>query len=233
MLFAVLACLHNTTRADDSRQTSQHLNVQVNVGTDYLLSLPGDYAKQKSWPLVLFLHGAGERGHNLELLRKHGPPKLISEGTDFPFIVVSPQCPKNVWWAPIELTALLDDVISKHKVNENRICVTGLSMGGFGTWRLAAFTPQRFAAIAAFCGGGEPYWARRIAHLPTWAFHGAKDTGVPLERSQEMVDAVTEKRGKPRLTVYPEAGHDSWTEPYNNPQFFEWLWAQKRNVAAE
>ena len=161
-------------------------------------------------------------------MKKHGPPKLISDGKDFPFIVVSPQCPKDVWWEPIELTALLDHMIKTHKIDEDRIYVTGLSMGGFGTWRLAAFIPDRFAAIAPICGGGEPYWARRFAHLPTWAFHGAKDEAVPLERSQEMIDAMKAKGGEPKLTVYPEAGHDSWTETYNNPVFYEWLLAQKR-----
>ncbi|MCP4782386.1 MAG: prolyl oligopeptidase family serine peptidase [Fuerstiella sp.] len=233
LLAVCAACQQSTALTDDSGQTSQRLNVQVKVQMDYLLALPNDYARRESWPLVLFLHGAGERGDDLELVRKHGPPKLIGEGKDFPFIVVSPQCPKDVWWEPIELTALLDDVISKHKVDEDRVYVTGLSMGGFGTWRLAAFTPQRFAAIAPICGGGEAYWARRFPHLATWAFHGAKDTAVPLERSQEMVDALTEKGGQPRLTVYPEAGHDSWTATYSNSEFYEWLLAQKREVNVE
>ncbi len=106
-------------------------------------------------------------------------------------------------------------------------------MGGFGTWRLAAFTPDRFAAIAPICGGGEPYWARRFSRLPTWVFHGAKDQGVPLERSQEMIDAMIEKGGEPKLTVYPEAGHDSWTETYNNPEFSKWLLEQKRSPAEQ
>jgi predicted peptidase len=219
--------------ADDSSQTSQRLDTTVKVEMDYLLSLPKGYDKQDSWPLVLFLHGAGERGDDLELVKKHGPPKLIGEGKDFPFIVVSPQCPKDVWWEPIELSALLDQVIKTHKVDQDRIYVTGLSMGGFGTWRLAAFTPDRFAAIAPICGGGEKYWARRFPQLPTWAFHGAKDKGVPLERSQEMVDAMKEKGGVPKLTVYPEAEHDSWTETYNNPAFYEWLLAQKRKSSTE
>jgi predicted peptidase len=219
--------------ADDSSQTSQRLDTTVKVEMDYLLSLPKGYDKQDSWPLVLFLHGAGERGDDLELVKKHGPPKLIGEGKDFPFIVVSPQCPKDVWWEPIELSALLDQVIKTHKVDQDRIYVTGLSMGGFGTWRLAAFTPDRFAAIAPICGGGEKYWARRFPQLPTWAFHGAKDKGVPLERSQEMVDAMKEKGGAPKLTVYPEAEHDSWTETYNNPAFYEWLLAQKRKSSTE
>lgn len=226
--FSVTAVVPAMALADDATQTSQHLDVSVKVEMNYLLALPKDYDKQDTWPLVLFLHGAGERGDNLDLVKKHGPPKLIGEGKDFPFIVVSPQCPKDVWWEPTELTALLDQIVKTHKVDEDRIYVTGLSMGGFGTWRLAAYTPDRFAAIAPICGGGEKYWARRFSHLPTWAFHGAKDQGVPLERSQEMIDAMKEKGGKPKLTIYPEAEHDSWTETYNNPEFYEWLLKQKR-----
>jgi predicted peptidase len=211
-------------------QKSARLDTQVKVQMDYLLYLPKNYDKQESWPLVLFLHGAGERGDDLELVKVHGPPKLIAEGKDFPFIVVSPQCPKERWWEPIELTALLDQIVKTHKVDEDRICVTGLSMGGFGSWRLAAYTPHRFAAIAPICGGGETYWTRRFPHLPVWVFHGAKDTGVPLERSQEMVDALKKAGGEPKLTVYPEAGHDSWTETYNNPKFYEWLMEQERST---
>ena len=162
-------------------------------------------------------------------MKVHGPPKLIAEGKDFPFIVVSPQCPKERWWEPIELTALIDHIVEIHKVDEDRIYVTGLSMGGFGSWRLAAYTPKRFAAIAPICGGGETYWTRRFPHLPVWVFHGAKDRGVPLERSQEMVDALKKAGGEPKLTVYPDAGHDSWTETYNNPKLYEWLLAQERS----
>ncbi|MCP4512810.1 MAG: phospholipase [Fuerstiella sp.] len=229
VLLAVATYLQKTNYAGEVEQTAQRLDVNVGVQLNYLLALPKDYTQQKSWPLVLFLHGAGERGDELKLVKKHGPPKLIDNGKAFPFIVVSPQCPKDVWWEPIELTALLDEIIKNNNIDEDRIYLTGLSMGGFGTWRLAAHSPDRFAAIAPICGGGEPYWARRFPHLPTWAFHGAKDRVVPLERSQEMIDAVKKNGGLPKLTVYPEAGHDSWTETYNNPQLYEWLLAQKRD----
>jgi predicted peptidase len=138
-------------------QQSAQLNTQIKVEMGYLLYLPKNYDTKESWPLVLFLHGAGERGDDLELVKKHGPPKLISEGKEFPFIVVSPQCPKDRWWEPIELIALLDDLQSKLKVDEDRIYLTGLSMGGFGTWRLAAFAPDRLATIAPICGGGETH----------------------------------------------------------------------------
>ena len=209
-------------------QITAQLNTQVKVQMGYLLYLPKDYDKQASWPLMLFLHGAGERGSDLEVVKKHGPPKLIDAGKDFPFIVVSPQCPKDMWWEPIELVALIDDISSKYKVDPDRIYVTGLSMGGFGSWRLAAYAPERLAAIAPICGGGETYWTKQFVHLPVWAFHGAKDTGVPLERSQAMVDLLKKNGGDPKLTVYPEAGHDSWTATYDNPEFYEWLLKQKR-----
>jgi len=209
-------------------QQTARLDSQVKVQLDYLLYLPRDYAKQESWPVLLFLHGSGERGNDLELVKVHGPPKLIAAGKDFPFIVVSPQCPKHQWWEPIELVALLDEIERNYKVDADRICVTGLSMGGFGTWRLAAYAPHRLAAIAPICGGGEKYWTKEFAHLPTWAFHGAKDEGVPPERSTAMIDELTKEGGKPKLTIYPDAGHDSWTETYNNPDLYAWLLAQKR-----
>jgi len=213
---------------EPGQQKPSRLNAKVTVQMDYLLYLPEDYDKQDKWPLLLFLHGAGERGNNLDLVKKHGPPKLVENGKEFPFIVVSPQCPKNRWWQPTELIALLEAISNQYNVDADRLYVTGLSMGGFGTWRLAAYAPHRFAAIAPICGGGEKYWARRFAHLPVWAFHGAKDNAVPVERSKAMVQALKRSGGDPKLTIYPDAGHDAWTETYNNPEFYKWLLQQKR-----
>jgi len=229
LVLSTIAVTTDTAIADPPAggQQSAKLDTHVRVQMDYLLYLPKDYAKRESWPLVLFLHGSGERGDNLDLVKVHGPPKLIDAGKDFPCIVVSPQCPKDRRWEPIELVALLNDLGKKYKVDDRRVSVTGLSMGGFGAWELAAYAPHRLAAIAPICGGGEKYWAKQFAHLPVWAFHGAKDTGVPLERSQIMVDALRKNGGEPKLTIYPEAGHDSWTETYDNPEFYKWLLAQK------
>lgn len=233
ILFVALITWANAAirlHAEDNpgEQTSAQLNARVQVRLGYLLYLPRDYDKEKSWPLMLFLHGAGERGDDLELVKKHGPPKLIAAGKDFPFIVVSPQCPKGRWWEPMELVALLDEISGKYKVDPDRIYVTGLSMGGFGSWRLAAYAPERLAAIAPICGGGETYWTKEFAHLPVWAFHGAKDAGVPLERSQAMVDALKKSGGEPKFTIYPDAGHDSWTAAYDDPELYKWLLAQNR-----
>lgn len=206
------------------------LDRTIQVKLKYLLCLPKDYASQPAWPLLLFLHGAGERGTNLEAVKKHGPPKLIAAGQAFPFIVVAPQCPNDRWWEPVTLSALLDEIVEKYRVDRDRIYVTGLSMGGFGTWSLAASTPNRFAAIAPVCGGGEPYWARTLTHLPTWIFHGGKDGVVPLQRSEQMQQAMKKQGADVKLTVYPEAGHDSWTATYANPEFYDWLLTHRRGA---
>lgn len=224
----LLAVTSNSNVAISGEQKPAKLDTQVRVQLSYLLYLPEDYEKKDSWPLLLFLHGAGERGDNLELVKTHGPPKLIAAGKEFPFIVASPQCPKNLRWEPIELLALIDDLSSKYNVDPDRIYVTGLSMGGFGTWGLAAYAPNRLAAIAPVCGGGEKHWVKRFLHLPVWAFHGGKDKAVPVERSQIMINELKKQGSQPKFTLYPEAAHDSWTETYDNPKLYEWLLEQKR-----
>ena len=202
------------------------------VGLRYLLSLPKGYGENKDqkWPLMLFLHGAGERGNDLNKVKVHGPAKLIEQGKEFPFIVVSPQCPADSWWTDQldAMTALLDEVQSKYAVDPSRVYVTGLSMGGFGSWALGCRYPNRFAAVVPICGGGEWFLAERLKNVPVWAFHGAKDSVVPLRESQEMVDALKRAGGNVQLTVYPEANHDSWTETYNNPKLYEWLLSQHK-----
>jgi len=207
--------------------------ITVKVKLNYLLFLPEGYGKgDKTWPLILFLHGAGECGNDLAKVKIHGPPKIVETKKDFPFIVVSPQSPsRRVAWNPDALNVLLDNIISHYKVDRDRIYLTGLSMGGYGTWALAGTSPERFAAIVPICGGGDPADARRLKDLPTWVFHGAKDDAVPLARSEEMVKALREAGGNVKFTVYPEVGHDSWTETYNNPKLYEWLLQQKRKPA--
>ncbi len=197
------------------------------VDCNYLLYLPADYGKdtKKKWPMIMFLHGAGERGSKLEVLRKQGLPKMIAQGKSFDFIIVSPQCPNDIWWPEQTdvLISLLDDIEKKYRVDTDRVYLTGLSMGGFGTWTLAERYPKRFAAISPICGGSESYAADRLKDVPVWAFHGAKDNLVPVARSQEMVEAVKKKGGDAKLTIYPEAEHDSWTETYNNPELYQWF----------
>jgi len=228
MIVGLSALSANQALAVDPQQKPAELNRTIKVTMKYLIYLPKDYDQKESWPVMLFLHGAGERGDNLDIVRKHGPPKLIDGGKQFPFIVVSPQCPKGQNWEPFKLSLLIDEIVENHKVDQDRIYVTGLSMGGFGTWALAAHSPNRFAAIVPICGGGDPQWAKRFAHIPAWVFHGAKDPTVPFERSKQMVEALKKNGGDPKFTIYPEAGHDSWTETYSNPKLYEWLLQQER-----
>jgi len=195
----------------------------------YLLHLPAGYGQtDRRWPLMLFLHGVGQRGSDLEAVKKHGPPGLVERQDGFPFVLVSPQCPIDRWWENNVLTALLDELGSRYAVDPDRVYLTGLSMGGFGTWSLAIECPQRFAAIAPVCGGGLPALAYRLRHVPIWAFHGAKDPVVPLYESQRMVEAVQRAGGNARLTIYPDAEHDAWTETYNNPELYAWLLSHRR-----
>jgi predicted peptidase len=208
--------------------------IQKNVCLQFLLYLPTDYHNSdQKWPLVLFLHGIGERGTDLELVKLFGIPKEIEEEVDFPFLVVSPQCPEDTIWANEldALHALLGDIIEKYKVDTSRIYLTGLSMGGNGAWHLAAAYPSMFAAIVPICGWantfiGFPERIKVLRNVPVWAFHGAEDEVVPLTGSQELVDVLKAHQGKVKFTVYPDTDHDSWTQTYENPELYEWLLQQ-------
>jgi predicted peptidase len=242
LLLGFTACSHlKHSTAMTNGQTAQtfHLERKQVLAADYLLFLPEGYdaASGKRWPLIFFLHGAGERGANLAIVAKHGPPKIDITQTNFPFIVVSPQCPDGQIWSNDLLLALLDEVENKYAVDRHRVYLTGLSMGGFGTWSLGLSHPNRFAAIAPICGGGDfitPYLAQDILKtalltLPVWAFHGAKDPVVPLEESERMVNYLKKLGVKEvKFTVYPEAQHDSWTQTYANPELFAWFLQHSR-----
>ncbi len=204
------------------------VRLKMNVRTRYLLYLPEGYSEKPGrWPLVLFLHGAGERGSDIHAVKRHGPPKLVEQGKRFPFLLVSPLCPNEEAWSVPVLRALIDEIQSDYKVDPARLCLTGLSMGGNGVWRLAMTIPERVAALAPVCGWGDPDKACLLKEIPTWVFHGKKDKVVPIERSEEMVNALRSCGGTVRFTAYPDAGHDSWTETYNNPALFRWLLDQR------
>lgn len=214
-------------------QTSPQRQILNTNSYNYLLFLPKSYEAQEfRLPMILFLHGAGERGSNLEDLKRNGVARIVEEQPDFPFIVVSPQCPPGERWSVNLLSTLLDDVIAQYHVSLDRVYLTGLSMGGYGTWHLAAAQPDRFAAIAPICGGGNPEEAYRLKNLPVWAFHGKRDRIVPLRESEKMVQAL-KKCGVNNLkfTVYPEADHDSWTQTYNNPMLYDWFLQHQRSIA--
>jgi len=243
LLGSLLAPLFAQDTMSKPIQTAQILNTQINkaIQLKYLLFLPKGYdtGSSKRWPLILFLHGIGERGQDPWRVKVHGPPKVAEQLTDFPFIVVSPQCPPGGWWSNEVLMTLLDEVIAKQAVDVDRIYLTGLSMGGFGAWSLALAFPERFAAVAPICGGGnwhvamalDESQAAALKSLPFWAFHGDQDTSVGIEESERMVKGLQKFGCNIKFTIYPGVGHDSWTETYNNPELYKWFLTHSRTHA--
>jgi predicted peptidase len=203
--------------------------ITIRVKLNYLLYLPEGYeSSNRQWPMVLFLHGGGETGENIEQLRREGLPKVLERNHDFPFVVVSPQSRRGGWNTDA-LNALLDEVITNNKIDQERVYLTGLSMGGSGTWEMGCTYPERFAAIAPICGGGSPARAKELKNVAVWAFHGAKDRVVPVARTEAMIKALKEAGCDPKLTIYPDAGHDAWTATYDNPELYTWFLEHKRS----
>ena len=243
LLALAIALTLNAATAQDSADMQKpkkfERTVARTLAANYLLFTPKGYdpTGDKQWPLMLFLHGAGERGTDLQKVAVHGPPKLVKARPDFPFLVVSPQCPNNETWSNEVLLALLDEVIATHKVDTNRVYLTGLSMGGYGSWSLALQYPERWAAVAPICGGGNTIdalltprkKAAALKALPFWVFHGGKDPVVKLDESERMVQALKSAGVKEvKLTIYPEAQHDSWTETYADEKLYEWFLQHER-----
>jgi predicted peptidase len=217
-------------------EAGQHkAGFEVGGGTMwYWVHLPRGFQKAGKLPLILFLHGSGERGpadgSQLDKVKVHGPPKIVEKNPDFAFIVVSPQCHANEHWDAKQVLALLDHVIKNYPVDPDRVYLTGLSMGGFGTWATAEAAPDRFAAIVPICGGGDPKQACKLKDMPAWVFHGDADPAVPVARAKAMVEAIKkcDENAPIELTIYPGVGHDSWTRTYDNPKLYEWMLSHKR-----
>lgn len=194
----------------------------------YLLYAP-ETPTDARLPLILFLHGAGERGDDLERVRAQGLPQLLPNVPE-PTFIVAPQCPASSWWT-LELSALealLGEVQARYPVDAARVYLTGLSMGGYGTWHLALKNPTRFAALVPVCSGGIPPLAHKLKDLPIRAFHGADDDVVPPSASEKMVEAVIKTGGQAKLTIYPGVGHNSWARAYDEPDLYTWMFAQRR-----
>jgi predicted peptidase len=214
---------------------------------------PKGWSKKKKWPVILFLHGAGERGDdNLAQTRVGIGPAILQQNAKFPFIVVLPQCPKNRWWTEPEMQALalnaLDQTVKELNGDGNRTYLTGLSMGGYGSWAIVAKNPSRFAALAVVCGGvrppprvnvpqpsdglaasADPYGAvaAKVGKTPVWVFHGGADPVVPVTESRKMVEALKAAGGNVRYNEYEGVGHNSWDKAYAEPEIFTWMLAQK------
>ncbi len=209
--------------------------ITKSVHLPYLLALP-DATVSPPWPLLLFLHGSGERGTDLVRLPERGIPKELAAGRHMPFLVVTPQCPPNTIWSVHSdaLLALITHLQSCYPIDPRRIYLTGMSMGGSGTWHLAITSPHLFAAIVPICGDsvwyvGDPSQVCTIRHLPVWAFHGEQDTVIPVTVSQTLVDALNACGGQARLTIYPNVGHNCWNQAYATSELYTWLADQQRS----
>ena len=206
--------------------------IEVVMKLDYLLSLPEGYDEQdRQWPVVVFLHGAGERGDDVQRVATWGVPRLIGQGKKIPAIVVSPQCSARSWWTDQvpALSALLDEIEANYRVDKSRIYLTGMSMGGYGSFAWAAAEPERFAAVAPVCGGGSEDSAKAIADLPIWIFHGTEDPTVPVSQSTDMYRWIKAAGGEQtKMTLYEGVDHISWTHAYADENLWTWMFEQQR-----
>ena len=209
----------------------------------YRFLKPRNVEGGKTYPLIIFLHGAGERGNDNEKNIKHIKDLVLNNGNrgKFPCYVIAPQCPEKLKWIesynsvftdrpakPMQqFITLLEKILKENAIDPNRIYITGLSMGGFGTWDLIARYPNKFAAAVPICGGGDEKTAPKIKHIPIWAFHGAKDNTVPPEKSRKMIKALQDAGGSPGYCEYPDVEHPSWYQAYKDPYLFVWLFKQK------
>jgi predicted peptidase len=200
--------------------------------------VPRGYDGTKEYPVILFLHGAGETKN--PKAKKEGKmpvevgigPAIKKREKDFPFIVVIPRAEGFGWTAASangkRALAMLDEVMKEYKVDPKRQYLTGLSMGGMGTWSIAIAHPDRFAAIVPICGRGDTSAAGKIKDLPCWCFHGDADTAVKVEGSRDMIDAIKKAGGKPKYTEYPGVGHNSWDKAYATDELYTWLLEHKK-----
>lgn len=249
MAATVVLSMATSLLAADPKEAFEAKTFKGSTGElNYRLLKPAGYDASKNYPLVVFFHGAGERGSDNTRQLVHGMGDFASDEirAKYPAFVIAPQCPEGKQWVnvpwgdashslpkepsePMQLTLeLIESLEKEFSIDKSRLYVTGLSMGGFGTWDIISRHPERFAAAAPICGGGDAAQAKHIAKLPIWVFHGDSDTAVKTQRSRDMVAALKEAGGEPKYTEYENTGHNSWTPTYKNPEFYAWLFAQQR-----
>ena len=195
------------------------------VKYNYLISVPANYDKEpgKKWPVIFYLHGRHASGKNLNSLKRYGLPYYLSIGKKMDFIVVSPQCPNVKNWSSEDwFNPVYDEVAAKYRVDDCRVYLMGMSMGGYGTWSLANRMPDRFAAISPMCGGADVRWADNLSRIPTWVFHGTADTEIPISQSEVMVKSMEHKNKHLKFTRLFKQGHDI-SKQFNNDELYAWL----------
>jgi predicted peptidase len=234
LMFILIGILSANPEVAANFQPGQHTytfekEISRKLIGQYLLYLPRNYDPTKKWPLILYLHGGMGRGNDIDKMKWYPVVKMCYNNDSLPLIVLSPQCPEGETWTDHEmLIALLDEVISKHAVDTNRIYLAGYSMGGQGVWFLAYMHPQRFAAIAPMSGVGNILWASRLKKIPIWAFHGAEDKLIPAAETEEMVEAIESQGGNIRASIVPGRGH-SPPSIEEHDELFKWFLEQERH----
>jgi predicted peptidase len=203
------------------------------MANNCLVYLPRRYFARSPCPLLLYLHGSGSRGNDIEMVRRLGLPRFLDEGGSYPTIVAAPQCQMNTSWHPEEVHMFLDFLVGRFAVDPNRVYILGESMGAYGAWNCATYMPERLAAVIPFCGGGDVDLAERLVQLPIWAFHGEEDTVVPPTESKAMVDAVNKAGGIARLTILSGRGHDISDVAWTNRKLLQWMLDQRRDANAK
>jgi predicted peptidase len=232
LLFGLSAAVF-AQKGDTEADLEKRVFEKDKVKLPYRLMKPDGYKAddKHEFPLVVFLHGAGERGDDNKLQLKHGVSEFAKADArkKHPCFLIAPQCPAKENWVANSGTvlALIEALEKEFRIDKKRIYVTGLSMGGHGTWDLLCHSPETFAAGIPICGGNDPKKADKLVKVPIWCFCGDKDKG-PVERSREMIEAIKKAGGEPKYTEYPGVGHDSWTQTYRDPKVHDWLFAQKR-----
>lgn len=226
LLLALASCTAQKQLIEGEEQTILKEDLQ------YYLYFPEDYdaGSDQKYPLLLFLHGGGESGDSLGILKKNGPPKLLAEGKQFPFLVLAPQNPhKRQWWNVRAVMQLLDTIVTHHNVDPKRLYLSGLSRGGSAAWEIAVQYPEKFAAMAVICGMAPlPYASWIDKNMPIWVFHGTEDQSIPFSESEHMVNALKRMGYDVTFTVYEGVGHDSWVPAYNTEALYEWMVKQQR-----
>ena len=213
--------------------------IRETVRMDYVfraqITTPTDFdPKKESLPMLVFLHGSGERGDDLSRVKIHGLAKKFAENSDWNglrVITVSPQCPNDITWSELTypLFQFIQNTAKAYNADPDRISITGLSMGGFGTWNMIAVYPDFFSAAAPICGGGMSWRIPANMKMPVRAFHGDADSVVPFSCSVDMVNTMNERGGHAELTVFPGCDHNSWDPAYDTTDVIEWLVRSRRN----
>lgn len=230
-LFALALTILLVLPSLEAQQSAHKVILKPELEMQYLIYLPEAYEAdpEAEFPLLLFLHGGGTSGDDLEMLKRSGFAGKIEKGKSFPFMVLSPQNPYPLkFWNETALITLLDKIQREYRVDPSRVWVAGMSRGGYGAWRMAIQYPDRFAALVAVCGETPDHYAKWLGDMPIWVFHGEKDRTIDIRESDEMVAALRKNGNPVRYTKYPDTGHNAWDKAFSEPELYTWLLAQKK-----